>query len=374
MKVFGKVKLGRLSDGIFEKLPDCLTGKENAYKRELYLLYGDKNIEAEIQVMKKKVFKRYLAVFLSVAILLFAAGINMLMNSSESIYTDSQGRQYIKRPLQGSTAKQTALQLEAYDEAEEKEYKKTVTVSLSPYEEENENDDKNAEKVSEITSIETEVSMALKALDKNKQKTVVYLPLEIKGLKQIKWSEEKNNTLPMLFLLGIMTIGLIYADRFGELKRLKNKSLMSVERELPDFLNKIVLLMNSGLVLSAAFERILKDYKETNSKENYFYEQLAVIELKMRETNCPMISELKAFAERTGNRAFIRVVNVMNENIHKGTALAETLENESNFLWFQRKKKAEEQGKIAETKLTVPLAMELVALIMITLMPAMLEM
>ena len=46
-------------------------------------------------------------------------------------------------------------------------------------------------------------------------------------------------------------------------------------------------------------------------------------------------------------------------------------EYNSNLSW---KKKAEEQGKIAETKLTVPLAMELVALIMITLMPALLEM
>ena len=45
-------------------------------------------------------------------------------------------------------------------------------------------------------------------------------------------------------------------------------------------------------------------------------------------------------------------------------------EYNSNLLW---KKKAEEQGKTAETKLTVPLAMELVALIMITLMPAILE-
>lgn len=366
-------RINEICGKLFEVFPDALTGRESTYKREFYFLYGEKNFESNISYMKRKVFKRYLAVLAGFIILLTAAGISVMTSGGNVVCTDGNGSQYIKRPLQGDTAKYAALQIEAYNEETGKPYKKSVELKIAPYKKLDE-EQKNKEEVSKTVGIETEISMAVRAAEKSEDKEAVYLPVEIKGLKQIIWKEEKKHTGMIIFVLGIMTAAAIYAGRFGEIKRLKKESMISVEEELPDFLNKTVLLMNSGLVLSAAFERIVEDYKKGEKKQSYFYGQLSEIVLKMKETNCSMISELKAFAERTGNRAFIRIANIMNENVHKGTALAETLESESSFLWFQRKKKAEEQGKIAETKLTVPLAMELVALIMITLMPALLEM
>ncbi len=43
-------------------------------------------------------------------------------------------------------------------------------------------------------------------------------------------------------------------------------------------------------------------------------------------------------------------------------------------MWIGRKKKAEEKGKLAETKLTFPLMILLLVLIMITVAPALLGM
>jgi tight adherence protein C len=64
---------------------------------------------------------------------------------------------------------------------------------------------------------------------------------------------------------------------------------------------------------------------------------------------------------------------VISDNWDKGSVLAEKLEGESNLLWISRKKRAEEKGKLAETKLTFPLVILLIVLIMVTIAPALME-
>ena len=44
------------------------------------------------------------------------------------------------------------------------------------------------------------------------------------------------------------------------------------------------------------------------------------------------------------------------------------------LLWFSRKKRAAEKGRLAETKLTFPLMLLLLALVMVTTAPALLDM
>ncbi|MFQ7012468.1 MAG: hypothetical protein ACLRTA_08070, partial [Clostridia bacterium] len=57
----------------------------------------------------------------------------------------------------------------------------------------------------------------------------------------------------------------------------------------------------------------------------------------------------------------------------KGTGLTEKLQAESEILWMNRKKNCEERGRLAETKLTLPLVIFLLVLIVITIAPALLE-
>ena len=64
---------------------------------------------------------------------------------------------------------------------------------------------------------------------------------------------------------------------------------------------------------------------------------------------------------------------VIADNISKGVELNEKLERESELLWILRKKNCEERGKMAETKLTLPLMMLLMVLIVITVAPALIE-
>ena len=64
---------------------------------------------------------------------------------------------------------------------------------------------------------------------------------------------------------------------------------------------------------------------------------------------------------------------MLTENQYRGIDLRSKLKSEGEFLWEQRKKIAEEKGKLAETKMTLPLAVLLAVLILITAAPAVLQ-
>ena len=69
-------------------------------------------------------------------------------------------------------------------------------------------------------------------------------------------------------------------------------------------------------------------------------------------------------------RELLRLSNIMADNINKGSELVNKLEQEANFMWHMNKKQVEERGRIAESKLTFPMALMLIALLVITAAPA----
>jgi dynactin complex subunit len=93
----------------------------------------------------------------------------------------------------------------------------------------------------------------------------------------------------------------------------------------------------------------------------------------VHNTNGSMSTEFRNFAKESGIRELLRLSNIIEDNIHKGAALSEKLEAESENLWISRKKACEEKGRLSETKMTVPLMMFLMVLIVITVAPAMIE-
>lgn len=136
--------------------------------------------------------------------------------------------------------------------------------------------------------------------------------------------------------------------------------------------NELVLLLNAGLVLSRAFETTVE--MTTGEKDtDYFRSNIRGIYNSMKNTNAPMHAELNTFARESGVSELMRVSNIISDNINKGAELNVKLERESESLWLARKLHAEEQGRLAETKMTIPLSIFLSVLILITVAPALLE-
>ena len=209
------------------------------------------------------------------------------------------------------------------------------------------------------------------------------LPGELDGGIRIRWfrgGKDDMTPLLLIFIIGMLTI---YFKRYDRINREIKEAEESIIRDLPEFMNKLVLLLNAGMVVSSAFKKIAEDYEASRSggslpqgsgQKRALYEELCEIQKKVDQTNLSLIRELQEFSRRSGVRELVRMTAMISDNWNKGSLLAEKLEGESNLLWISRKKRAEEKGKLAETKLTFPLMLLLIVLIMVTIAPALMEM
>ena len=230
-------------------------------------------------------------------------------------------------------------------------------------------------------SLALELEEGIAGLKEDSYSERIILPGELDDGIEVRWfsGKEKNGgiLLPVFFLM----ILIVYFKRYDRIDREIKEAETSVNRDLPEFINKLVLLLNAGLVFSSAFSKIIEDYesfyhtkKAEQSHTKFLYEEMLEIQKKIAQSNASLIRELKEFSQRCGVREMVRLTAIISDNWDKGSTLAEKLESESNLLWIGRKKRAEEKGKLAETKLTFPLMILLLVLIMITIAPAMLEM
>ena len=112
-------------------------------------------------------------------------------------------------------------------------------------------------------------------------------------------------------------------------------------RQLPEFVNRLVLLLNAGLVLSTAFERSVEESMElSDTKDDYFYGKLREIYVNVKTANGSMHRELREFARKSRDQGIDPSSKYHNrDNVSKGTGLTEKLQAESEILWMNREKK-----------------------------------
>jgi hypothetical protein len=191
-----------------------------------------------------------------------------------------------------------------------------------------------------------------------------------------RWEAGKGAAFPagaaILPLLGLV----FFKTRYSGIEKRIAQARKSAVRDFPEFINKLLLLLNAGLVVSAAIARIAEDYESRRDVKNkrHLYEELAGMQRRIENTNASLAAELNVVASRSGVRELMRFASIVTDNIDKGSALADKLRAEGELVWNARRKGAEEAGRVAETKLVMPMSLILIVLIMITIAPAALEM
>ncbi|GHU67217.1 hypothetical protein AGMMS49983_18070 [Clostridia bacterium] len=193
---------------------------------------------------------------------------------------------------------------------------------------------------------------------------------------QLSWRPRgQAGHLPEL-LICIGVVFLVFWYRYRAARKKIDEARDEMERDFPDFIAKLGLLLGAGLVITSAIGRITDDYLETKDLrgERRLYEELSSLRERMRAGNTPLVREITDLARRSELREIARFASVLADNIDKGNALAEKLRQESELLWDGRKKRAEKLGHIAETKLVFPMVLQILCVIVVTVMPAAFEM
>ena len=213
-------------------------------------------------------------------------------------------------------------------------------------------------------------------LNSDKAVKKVKLPDSLASGEKISWEVEDKSSSNGIAIMAVtvLTAFCIYKKRFSVLEQQRRLQRESVMRQLPEFVNRLVLLLNAGLVLTSAFEKSVEEsFVEDSKGDDYFYGKLREIYVLCTTTNASMHVEFRKMAKESGIRELTRVSNIISDNIRKGVELTGKLQAESELLWISRKKSCEEKGRLAETKLTLPLMIFLMVLIIITVAPALME-
>jgi len=210
--------------------------------------------------------------------------------------------------------------------------------------------------VSKVNTIQHEIRKAAYQLNSDTTVRTVTLPKKLQDGTQIHWVPKKTSNEWIVAFVLMIGVYMIYHSRDAGLVKMEKVARESVLRELPEFVNQLVLLLNAGLIISRAFNKIVSEQEKIRGGENnYFYGQLAHIILKCSKTNGSVQYEIRCFAVRTGVVEFMRISNIINDSMTKGSDLMTQLRMEGDSLWAARRKQIEVKGKNAEHKLTVPL-------------------
>ena len=244
------------------------------------------------------------------------------------------------------------------------------------------NMDKNNGKEAHGSShdIEAEMSaslgIAVSRLEESRSKKIV-LPSKLDDGSVVTWSKsEKSNRGWMMIIALYVLIGIaVILDKYDKLRKADIDMRKQILKALPRFTNQLLLMMNSGVILSDAFHKICYGYSMMQVEHQGELERNIIAMTESAElTNRSIPLMFSELAKKYSVKELMRISTVLRENEKRGSNIQEKLERESAFLWDIRKVIAREQGKLIDTKMTYPLGLLLVLLIVITMAPAMMSM
>ena len=176
---------------------------------------------------------------------------------------------------------------------------------------------------------------------------------------------------------GLLLSAIAAAAFFGvpymvdsSLKEQIEKRRRAIRMEFPEFINKLTLLVNAGMTISKAWEKIINE----NKKEHVLYDEMryALMEIKAGKAEATAYEE---FARRCRVKEVTKFVSVIVMNLKRGGAeVVPVLREQGNECWEMRKNAAKQMGEEPSTKILIPLMIMFLGIVIIVSTPAVLSM
>jgi len=138
--------------------------------------------------------------------------------------------------------------------------------------------------------------------------------------------------------------------------------------EFPEFVNKLILLVNAGSTIPKAWAKIVND----NKGNSPLFRELRVCAAEI-QAGKPETVAYEEFARRCKIKEVIKFVSVIILNLRKGgSEVVPILRAQADECWEVRKATARRLGEKASSKLLLPMSIMLLGIIMIVALPAIL--
>lgn len=148
------------------------------------------------------------------------------------------------------------------------------------------------------------------------------------------------------------------------------KRRLSIQMEFPEFVNKLTLLVNAGMTISKAWEKIINE----NKRKHILYDEMryALAQIKAGK---PEGMAYEEFARRCHVKEVTKFVSVIVMNLKRGgSEVVPVLREQGNECWEMRKNAAKELGEQAGTKILFPMMIMFLGIVLIVVTPAILSM
>lgn len=219
-------------------------------------------------------------------------------------------------------------------------------------------------------SARNQIKAAVEKVSESGSGKSVLLPDKSPGGISLRWSEQTSSYAVLIVAIGLLLFFSVHAGRYDRAEKSAKKYREDVAADFPFIVDKLVLLLNSGLTVFSALMRISSDYAD---ESRYGYSpaaaEVAAIGRRVKDTNSSVTEEWKAFATRMESSDILRFCTILEDNLSKGSELAEKLENESEELRELRKKSIQKYIRLIDSKMTIPMLIMLFSLVLVTISP-----
>lgn len=214
-----------------------------------------------------------------------------------------------------------------------------------------------------------------KSLEEQGYKETVTLPKDLQG-GEVKYYAEPEQKPGMFVLLAVISVIGLYAAAESGHKKKKQERLRQLQRDYPEIVSRLTLLLEAGMTIRSAWERITADYLRYGRKKDrrrFAYEEMLQTNRQL-QLGMPENLAYAQFGKRCGTILYLRFSSVLVQNLQKGTkSIVPLLKKEAEEALCERKEHARQMGEEAGTKLLLPMAGMLVLVLAIVMIPAFLS-
>ena len=318
--------------------------------------------------IKDRKNKKNIIMIMTVVVLIAAASLGKNLLSGTSYLTLDDGS--VSGVLRDDADKAASfpLRIDAVVGGEKK--RRDVTLIVRP---DNEAEGKAGEDGQKDSSavFDAEVSELLARLSRSGGKKIM-LPGELSDGTKLKWHKGQSSTGIMIIFLAPVMVWILYISNEKKKRDAAKERTLCVQKGLPAFNDELLLLLGSGLIFRDAFRRIADGCMKKHDPD-FLDGCIIEIEKETERGVSDIVNVMLRKADEVQVTEFSRLAGLIKDNQIRGLDIIGKLRTESEILWDLRKKNAEERGRMAETKLTLPLAILLMVLVLVTAAPAIIQ-
>lgn len=227
--------------------------------------------------------------------------------------------------------------------------------------------------LTEEEALEKKIKAEVNKEDESGEKLL--LPEKVDGRK-ITWSSKDGKSGQLIAALGIIAALLYLYSGKKKMTDAENKRKGQLLLDYPHIISKLILLINAGMSMRSAFEKMAADYHTSRCKgrpARAGYEEI----VRMSEETGHGVPEAEAyheFGERCGLVKYRTFSVLLIQNLKSGShELIMLLQQEAADAFEERKKQARILGEEAGTKLLFPMMLMLLVVMLILMVPAFLS-